>query len=591
MKKNYKLLLILPLLLFISSCGALGNLSNGSESNLSEFEGYYEIEEGLYVNYKPGIYKEGLELEFKVKDKSSKVYYTLNCNSPTEKSKLYSEPISVNSKESNLISDYPLTISVDGILSWDNGGKMQSQSYINNIQSPQKYNFSPLQSVITINYIDGNGNSYIRSLSYIFGDYDIPVISLSMPYTKWFGTTGIYNNIRTEYEERANFEYFDPEYNESFYINTQVKLGGNYTVGYPQRILNLNFNKDENGKKQEPISAYIFKDRDTQDGENKLTNFSRLRLHTGGNCFENYTGFNDAILQELMTGTNVSTTGYRPCIVYLNGEYWGLYYLREHYKSIYFETNYGIDRDEVAIYDYKGEFIFNDGDDSDFATFFNEINTFLDKDFRNDNVYYEFIEKYIDVDSFIDVMIAHAFTCNRDYVGNNNNLKAWRATKIDNSNYYADGKLRFCLHDADFAFTDASYWNFLDPDVTNSYSGFKMFRKLLKNENFKNDFYNRAEELVETNLSYENTCEVIDRMVDEVKKYRLEANYRWGLYCWGQEVNGINKVGLDGWLYEILYAKNFVNTRINDTEEGRNENGNENERNFLEAIFESLKEY
>ena len=80
-------------------------------------------------------------------------------------------------------------------------------------------------------------------------------------------------------------------------------------------------------------------------------------------------------------------------------------------------------------------------------------------------------------------------------------------------------------------------------------------------------------------------------MVREVSKYRLETNYRWGLYYWGQEVNGINKVGLDGWLYEILYAKNFVKTRITDLEEDSNENGNENERNFLEALRESLKEY
>ena len=203
----------------------------------------------------------------------------------------------------------------------------------------------------------------------------------------------------------------------------------------------------------------------------------------------------------------------------------------------------------------------------------------------------EFLNKYVDKDSFIDVMVAQSFVCNRDFVGNNNNLKAWRTTKVDESNPYSDGKLRFSLHDADFAFTDASYWNFLDPDIRNSYSNFKMFRKLFSNENFQRDFYNRAEELLESNLSYENACKVVDEMVSEVEPYKLNSNKRWGLYMWGYEVNKINKAGLDGWYYEIDYLKNFVKTRIEHDKELIEENGNENERNFLEAIIDSMKEY
>ena len=60
---------------------------------------------------------------------------------------------------------------------------------------------------------------------------------------------------------------------------------------------------------------------------------------------------------------------------------------------------------------------------------------------------------------------------------------------------------------------------------------------------------------------------------------------------WGYEVNGITKAGLDGWYYEIDYLKNFVKTRIEHKEELKEENGNENERNFLEAIQDSMKEY
>ena len=588
MKKSNLLITIL-MSLTIYGCNSSNANTNSTHNKEEE---YYEIFDGLYVNKHPGIYSEGFDLEFKLDDKNAKLYYTLNSNKPIENEEnLYTEPIYVDKKESKERKDFPLTTSVDGILMNDHGGKVQSQNYINNIQKPSKYNFSPLQKVITINYIDANNNSHTRSLSYIFGDYDIPVVSLSMPYKEWFGSTGLYNNIRIEYEKRANLEYIDPEQDEYFYRNTQVKIGGNWTVGYPQRTLNLNFNKDEFGKKQEKVKANIFKGRKTQDGTKTLDTFTRLRLHNGGNCFENYTGINDAIMQEMMYGTNCATTGYRPCIVYLNGEYWGLYSIREHYKDVYFSTNYGVNKDTVAIYDYKGEFIFNDGDDSDFDDFFIELNTYLNNEFKNDNVYYDFIDKYIDVDSFIDVMIAHSFGCNRDFVGNNNNLRAWRTTVIDENNDYADGKLRFALHDADFVFTDASYWNFLEEGIDNSYVNFRMFRKLLRNKNFREAFYDRAEELVSSHLSAENGEEVIDRMIGEIEDYKLQSNYRWGIYYYGQEINHIKEIGLAGWNYEINYAKDFIYTRCYDEKETVYENGNINERNYLEAIEEVFNRY
>jgi len=542
---------------------------------------YYKKDEDVSVNYEPGIYNEPFELKIK---SNKEILYSLDSSIPNE---VYDNPITVDKYLSKDVKDYPLTKSVDGILAWDKGGKVVSKSYQDYIQRPGKYNLYDKQFVLTISY-DNNGVKKTRSLSYIFGEFDIPVVSLSMPYDNWFGKTGIYNNIRDEYEQRCNFEYFDLEYDEYFYINTQIKIGGNYTMGYPQRTLNLNFNKDEYGNNQKKVNAHIFKDNKTLDNSSDLVKFSRLRLHNGGNCYENYTGINDAILHEMMRGTNVSTTSYRPCIVYLNGEYWGLYSIREHYKKPYFSTNYGVVNDSVAIYDYKGEFVFNDGDDSDFESFFAGLNKHLDKDFRDNNVYYDFIDKYVDIDSFIDVMIAEIFVCNRDFVGNNNNLKAWRTTSVDPNNFYADGRLRFCLHDADFAFTDASYWNFLDPNITNSYTEFKMFRKLLDNNEFKDKFYQRAVELVDTNLSYENACRVIDSKTSEIAPYKEQSNYRWGLFFWGKEINNINKVGLEGWYYEIEYAKNFVNTRINNHDEFKEENGNQNERNFLDAIYESL---
>lgn len=513
---------------------------------VDEYASYYEIFDGLYVDHKPGVYKEDFTLKFYFRDKGAKLYYSLNCSKPNRR---YNDGIDIAVNEEKKLSNYLLTTSVDAILEGDTGGKCVSNMYINNIQKPSKYVLSDKQNVVTIKYVDSNSNVYNKTLTYLNTEYDIPVVSLSMSYSDWFGSKGIYNNIREEYSSRVNLEYFDNEYNEYFYINSKIKLGGNWSLGYPQRTLNLNFNKDENGEKNPKVNGHLFKERAMLGNlDKRLSNFSRFRLHNGGNCFEERTGFNDAILHNLMYGTNVSTTAYRPCIAYLNGEYWGIYSMREHYSDTYFEQNYGVDKDDVAVYELQGSIKFDDGNDTGADEFIRRINHFLKNDFSNDAIYESFIKNYIDVDSLIDVFIAQSYAGNWDFVGNNNNLKFWRTIRVDENNKYADGRLRFCLHDADFAFGDTS--NYLDKNQQYSYTKFNIFRKLLENKQFKQRFIVRANELLQTNLKFENARKTIYSMADEVGKYKLTAMKRWG-----------NTATYSDWMKEVESVIDYIEIR------------------------------
>lgn len=509
--------------------------SSSEISSSDELDGFHELADGLYVNYLPGIYESELLLTFKITNPNSKLYYTMDYdlfddNNLSE----YSNPIRLNQINSNNLDDYPLTTSVDGILADDTGGRCISYNYINNIQKTGNYILSPKQNVIGIKYIDTASSETIlsRSLTYIIQNnaYDyfkIPVVSLSMGYDEYFGENGFYNQIREEIEKRVNLEYFDLTYGEYFYRNSQIKLGGNWSLGYPQRTLNLNFNKNEFGKKNKPVTEHVFKER-TKRGikEERLDSLVRFRLHNGGNCFEDYTGINDAVLQTLMEDSNISTTGYRPCITYLNGEYWGIYSIREHYKDVYFEKNYGVNKDDVVLYELKGDFIFDDGDEKNAPQLLEQLQSYLSNDFTNDDVYETFINEYIDVDSLIDLFIAESWAGNWDFAGNFNNLKMWRVSNIDPSNPYSDGRWRFALHDADFAFTDHEM--FLDKNHQYSYSKLPLFGSLMKNAKFRLRFLNRAEYLLNNNLSTVNASRVLDKLIDELLPYKLESAYRWG---------------------------------------------------------------
>ncbi len=535
--------------------------SSSSESGTSNpFEGFYELEKDIYVNYLPNIYQNSLDLQFKVNNPNYEIYYSFDGSKPNYK---YQYPIIIDSKKITSLTQIPFTTSVDGILKDDYEGKCVSENYNNNIQRNKNYYLKmDKQPVLTIRVYDTKTKQDVlsRSLTYIIDKdnyFSIPVVSLSLPYEEMFGNNGFYNKIREEIEKRVNLEYIDPVYEEYFYRNSQVKLGGNWSLGYPQRTLNLNFNKNEFGKKNQKVDAHIFKDRTKKDGS-LLTGFTRFRLHNGGNCFESFTGFNDALLQEVMVNSNASTTGYRPCIVYINGEYFGLYSIREHYKDTYFEMNYNVKKDDVIMYKYKGDFLLDEGNDE---SFLQEMMHFLNQDLANNNIYNEFCEKYIDIDSFIDVVLANAYASNWDFVGNNNNLIMWRTSVVKDKKYY-DGKFRFALHDADFAFSEDT--NFLSRKQLHSYSNFKLLKCLMINYEFKQTFYKRAKYLLNNNLNIDNIYQKLLEMVEEVLPYKYDQCLRWGqqsdcLDNWEKQIENTKKIislRNDKFLNEV---KNYLN--------------------------------
>lgn len=510
-------------------------------------EGYHQLCEGLYVNYLPSLYSDEFDVEFLLPDTNYELYYTLDCSTPTRTyTKEYTKPIPVRLNNSKKLEDYPLTTSVDGILANLGNDKCTSNAYNQNIQLQGKYILLPKQTVITIMLYNRKTKqvTYRRALTYILDpEYkiNIPVVSLSMPYKDWFGENGFYNQIREEIEKRAHLEYYDITTDEYFYRNTQVKLGGNWTLGYPQRTLNLNFNKDENGNKNEAVKAQIFPSRQRRDEKGKVKSYTRFRLHNGGNAFEESIGFNDAFMQAIMENDyNVATTGYRPCIAYFNGEYWGVYSIREHYKKQYFSSHYGVDKDDVILYDFKGQFNVSDGDPEQALECLNDLREFIAFDLNNEKIYEKFISEYFDINSFIDVILANAYCSNWDFVGNFNNLKMWRTYAVDEKNPYTDGRWRFVIHDTDFAFRENT--NYLDRNVNNSYSRFFFLSQLMKSSQFRKQLYQRATELMETTFNHDRVFTLLDNMIAEIEPYHLASMYRWGqqsnyLSYWKNEIN------------------------------------------------------
>ncbi len=570
--KKRNILLLIPTILLSSSCSFV-SLNSKVETKEQVFN---ELNELLKVNYLPGLYTSPIDLDFEYDKELYDLYYSFDSNYKDKLSHYFkydNEGIKIYEDKVYDEVDYPCTTSVDATLPYDFEGKCVSYNYINNIQKPKDYKLKKKLNTLNIILKDKATDEVKLDKTYTYivesnaySKYKIPVVSVNLPYEDMFDSySGFYNNIRDDISARCSFEIIDPYYNEYTNINSSIKLGGNWTLGYPLRTLNMNFNKDENGNKNDPVTNHIFKDRNAMSSNKTLTKFTRLRIHSGGNAFEESIGFNDALLQAVMEGTKASTAACRPVITFINGEYRGLTYLREHYKTNYFEQNYGIKKSKVVMYDLKGTLQFDDGDEEAIANEkLNTLNDFVNnKDFKDDNVYNEFVNTVIDVDSFIDTVLAHAFASNWDFIGNFNNLKAWASTTIDESNPYQDGKIRFCIHDSDFAFRDRA--NVLSSSHGNYYAKYPLMNCLMKNSQFRAKLLARTKELCAINFKQENVLSKMNTFVELIKDYKVEHQIRWGAPSyyndsWNNELNNVSnniKYKSSVFLSEVT---NFVNT-------------------------------
>lgn len=418
-----------------------------------------KTEGALRLSHASGAYGAPFTLRVTPAEQTNRIYYTLDGSQPTAASALYEQGIAVTAEG---YTDFPLT----NVITWD------SATY-------GAYSFQSSDACVCLRLleVDAEGNAVAQKTASYFvrsgGEsyFTLPVISLTMPEED---AIGFYNDIEDESKERAFLEYFDFESGERFSLNTQVKLGGNWTKGFPYRTINVNFNKDENGKKNTPVKVDLFEGRKARDG-GALTDFTRFRLHAGGNS-QTITWFADAFAQRVAAEVSsdgrtldVATTGYRPCEVYLNGEYWGLYAIREHYSDVYFAQNYGVDKDDVILIDrahnivaspeYADTSVFNtrfsfelkedDEGERGMALASALFEYLMATDFSVERNYRELCEK-IDVQGLADMVLANLYAGNWDFM--NNNIKMWRTATVDSSNPYADGKWRFCLHDLDFSF-------------------------------------------------------------------------------------------------------------------------------------------
>ncbi len=415
---------------------------------------------------KPGIYNDIDKLTVEITG-SGTIYYTLDGSEPTTSSKVYDSPIVL----------------------------------------------SKTTVVRIINYEKNKKTSEIVTASYIINEnHTLPVLSLGMDPSDF---NRVLNAGGSSLTLPTHAELFESD--GSFTIDCGLKLFGGSTRYIPKKSFALKFSSKYGDSS---LEYKVFDNREA-------TNYKSLVIRSGSQDGQ-YSMIRDELATSIMDdyGT-VDVQAYKPVILYVNGKYWGIYYLREKVDEDYIENNYNVDGSYSNILRIDGEVKYGTRD------FYTKLLNFVkNNDMTNSNNYNK-VKEMLDIENYIDFWIGELYTTNNDIV----NLRYFNNSLLD------DGKIKMIFYDFDFAFYNYSfnYLNWmLNPAGMGEY-GYDntLLIRLLQNKEFKQLFLERLSYNMNNVWTDSNVLNRFNELKKIIEPEMPRNQERWGytMSTWYSELD------------------------------------------------------
>ena len=253
----------------------------------------------------------------------------------------------------------------------------------------------------------------------------------------------------------------------------------------------------------------------------------------------------DGFAQKLIADReNITTQDMTCCAVFLNGEYWGMYEITKKLSDYFIESNYAIEKENVAMIK-NGEL--EEGAVSELDSFLAFIDQYSKLDL-SDQANYQAVCDYIDIDSFIEHYAAGLYLGTYDWP--NYNYAVWRNTGAAiGGNPYSDGKWRFISYDFDYtmgATYDSfggvegyAYDSFAHMDGKKADSPTSLFVQLLKNEEFRNQFAAVYCDYANEVLTLENANTMTEIYKSDYTDQLANTTVRWWGYFGGAKESNL----------------------------------------------------
>ncbi|MBC8374501.1 MAG: CotH kinase family protein [FCB group bacterium] len=366
-------------------------------------------------------------------------------------------------------------------------------------------------------------------------DTDLPIMAIAAePADLWDGGTGIYVNYESNREIPIHVEFFEPGGMRGFSQDAGMKMFGGWSRHFPQKSFAL-FARSIYGPGE--FNYEIFPDL-------PFESYEAFVLRNSGGDFD-VSHVRDALMQTLVRSVDVDGQAYRPTVIYLNGEYWGILNIREKLNEHYIEAHHGVLESDLDMLENNWSTIHGDRDH------FNNYLDYLDTHDMTLTESYDHVKEQIDLDEYLNYMTTEIFFANVDWPGWN--LKYWRPR-------FSDGKWRWILYDLDDGFGLGRPENYGSPNMidfatTISGDGWPnppwstfVFRTLLENQQFVADFINRYADHMNSIWQSDLVVRTIDNLQEEIAEEMIPHLDRWDL-------------SHDDWIWEMNRMRNFANER------------------------------
>lgn len=323
------------------------------------------------------------------------------------------------------------------------------------------------------------------------------------------------------WERDAIFTFFDENGVEQVGQKVGIRAHGGATRRFRQKTLRI-YARNSYGKE---YIKYPFFERREND------KFKRLLLNTTMGDWSK-TLFKDELCAYIIRDLDVDYLEFLPVVTFINGEYWGVSFIKERRDDYFIAQNHDIEYDRIDRLSN------NRNVESGSRAHYDKMIDFIDNADPTDPKTYTEIRKMMQIENFIDYKCMQIFFNNRDWP--HNNVEYWRPDTIG-------GKWRWMFIDLDGgfrAYQEDNFEAFVNENVEIQYYkewGFSLLRSLLKIPQFKTDFTNRFYYHLNNTVRPDVLLEAIDKFKTDFEPYIANHINRWqfpgSIYEWEQNIS------------------------------------------------------
>ncbi len=488
----------------------------------------------LIFSHESGYFYDGFSLQISsTLSEADTIFYTLDGSIPTRGSIKYNEQVFIEPSPDTLLSYKTYVVRARSFRDNVPSSKIVSKSYLVYRDHIDCFSF-PVISLIT-----DPGN---------FFDYDTGIyvdgVNLDPSNPSWTGNcfmTGI------EWERDVRIQYFTVSGEMVLDQDAGVRIHGGIMRNVAQKSLRL-YARKEYGRSTFDYQLLAQK---------RKSKYKRFILRSSYGCW-NKTIIKDPLAASLAKDLHFEIQDYRPVIVFLNGEYWGIHAIRDYLGVFHFSEKYHVDKESVNI--AANDYVF-EGSSANYL----EVDQILDSMDMTDSLGLQEIALRMDLNSLINYYNAEIYLNNYDWPGGNR--RWWNSSEYDN------GRIRWIFYDLDAAFDGrggVAHDKLQQATVPsdgwpNPPSATKLLSSLLKNQHFQDEFITRAAYLMNYYFHADTIIPEIERIKAEFAPEMHEHLKRWNFGSYESWENNIESALINFARDRMIHVHQHYITKFNLT--------------------------